>query len=167
MISFLPYMHFPFIIFYNSPNSEHNCVTQILSVKVGPWTCEYICVWECACVAAELRECDGDQYGGVYFCHATVCLCVCESVSVCGSVHTRVSEFVCAGYPGYSGINTTNDYHFHKPPFTTSLRPLLSLHTPTSPPHAHTHKNQNKPPPSPTHTLLHKPIKNDELQVWE
>lgn len=41
-------------------------------------------------MAAQLRECEGDQYGGVYFYHGAVRLRACESVSVYEQAHTCV-----------------------------------------------------------------------------
>lgn len=64
------------------------------SEYVGMCVCVCVCVmYVWACVALELRECEGDQYEKVYSCHASVRPRVCESVGVC--VHARRCARVC------------------------------------------------------------------------
>lgn len=96
-----------------------------------------------------------------------LCVCVYVSQLVSASVCVHVcNEFVRASCPGYSEINTTNDYHFHKPPSTASIRPLSEPQHPHQlPPHTYT-IGLNKPPPLLTHNSKGK-CKNEKFEVYE
>lgn len=102
--------------------------------NAGPW--KRGAVWV-LCVAAELRECEGDQYGGVYSCHATVRLRAREPVSVYGRARARV----CVRRLPWL---QRNQYDKWLPFPQTSLHSLASAaleprHPPANPLRAHTH----------------------------
>lgn len=145
----------PIITFLENPD---------LQAHRSKYACVGVYVW--VCVAAELRECEGDQYEGVYSCHATVRLCVCDSVSACECVCTCVRGSLCVptGLATAGSIRQMITISTNVPPQPCFGR-SVSLKSPHSPFNAHTHTDQNKHPHT-WPTPLKANTKNEELHVY-
>lgn len=110
----------PMLTSLKSPNvSEHLMYTP-----------KYMCVRASVCGSSAKGMWRGSIWKATQLC---ACAYMTQLVSAKVCVRVWDSEFVCASCRGYSEINTTNDYHFHKPPSTAFLWLLSGLQqtTPT------------------------------------